>query len=123
MPQREILWNVPSSAVAALYALSALSLAWIGWWFWQRSRRWSRGRPDANRLGRFAALSRVAAYLLTHERIRTDPYAGWMHLLLFWGFMILLIATTLVGVQHHSGIEFLTGTTYLIFSLCADLGG
>jgi Fe-S oxidoreductase len=46
-----------------------------------------------------------------------------MHLLLFWGFVALLIATTLVAVQHHSGVVFLTGTTYLAFSLFADLGG
>src|SRR5262245_56313543 len=112
MPQREILWNVPPSAVVALYILSALSFAWIGWWFWQRSRRWKLGTREDNRVAWSLALQRVAGYLLTHERIRTDAYAGWMHLLLFWGFIILLIATTLVGIQHHSGIEFLTGTTY-----------
>src|SRR5207302_9816428 len=49
--------------------------------------------------------------------------AGWMHLLIFWGFAALLVATTLVAVQHHGRVVFLTGTTYLLFSLGADLGG
>ncbi len=123
MPQREILWNVPASVVTGLYVLAALSFLWIGWWFWRRSRLWACGVPDGQRMRWTTALARLARYLLTHNHIRRDPYAGWMHLLIFWGFAALLIATTLVGIQHHTGVEFLTGTTYLLFSLGADLGG
>ncbi|HEY7426352.1 MAG TPA: heterodisulfide reductase-related iron-sulfur binding cluster [Gemmataceae bacterium] len=89
----------------------------------RRSRLWAHGGPAADQLGWRAGLARLAGYLLTHRKIRNDPYAGWMHLLIFWGFLALLLATTLVGIQHHLGVEFLTGNTYLVFSLGADLGG
>jgi Fe-S oxidoreductase len=123
VPQREILWNVPPAVMASVYLLSALAAAWIVVWFALRWRRWARGGPAPGQLGWGAGLARLAGYLLTHRKIRADRYAGWMHLLIFWGFVTLLVATTLVGVQHHLGWTFLTGTAYLVFSLGADLGG
>src|SRR5262245_12960659 len=106
-----------------VYLLSAAAGAWILLWFAWRGRRWARGGPAPDQLGWRAGLARLAGYLLTHRKIRADRYAGWMHLLIFWGFVTLLAATTLVGIQHHLGWKFLTGTTYLVFSLGADLGG
>ena len=49
--------------------------------------------------------------------------AAWMHGLIFWGFVILFIATTLVGIQHQFHLIFLTGKTYLVFSFVSDMGG
>src|SRR5689334_4980217 len=103
--------------MAATYILAALTVLWVVLWFIWRSRRWARGGPAPDQLGVSAGLIRLVGYLLTHRKIRADRYAGWMHLLIFWGFTALLIATTLVGVQHHLGWTFLTGTTYLVFSL------
>ncbi len=123
MPQREILWNVPPLALYLVYLLAALSVAWILFWYLRRSRRWARGSPAPDQLSWRAGLGRLAGYLLTQRKIRTDAYAGWMHLLIFWGFVALLIATTLVAIQHDFQVVFLTGTTYLLFSLGADLGG
>lgn len=123
MPQREILWNVPPVVVDVLYVLTALSALWVLAWFVRRQRLWTRGGPASDQLPWRAGMSRLALYLLTHQKIRRDRYTGWMHLLIFWGFMTLLLATTLVAIQHHTGVRFLTGTTYLLFSLAADLGG
>lgn len=123
MPHREILWNVPPLVMQVVYLLSAASALWIGFWFWRRSRLWQRGWPATDQLDWRPGLARLADYLLTHRTLRLDSYAGWMHVLLFWGFVALLIATTLVAIQHHFQVEFLTGATYLLFSLFADLGG
>lgn len=122
-PQREILWNVPPLALELLYALTALSAAWVAFWFVRRSRLWARGSPAADQLGWRAGLSRLAGYLLSHRKFQSDRYARWMHLLIFWGFVALLLATALVAIQHYANVLFLTGMTYLWFSLGADLGG
>ena len=121
--QREILWNVPSSLILAVYLVSAVSLAWIVFWFVNRSKLWRQGRLSLRETSWKEACGRLASYLLTHRTIRRDPYAGVMHTLIFWGFVVLVIATILVGIQHHLHVEFLTGNIYLVFSLCADLGG
>lgn len=122
-PQREIFWNVAPIAATALYVLSGLCVGWIILWFYRRSRLWRQGSP-APRLGSWRdGARRLAEYLGTHRTLRRDRYAGWMHGLMFWGFVVLLIATTLVGIQEHSGVEFLKGGFYLVFKFCSNLGG
>ncbi len=123
IPQRAILWNVPPAVVDGLYVLSALSVGWVLFWFGRRYRLWSRGGPALDQLGWRSGLVRLGVYLLRQRKIAEDRYAGWMHRLVFWGFVALFVATTLVAVQHHFHLVFLTGTTYLLFSLGADLGG
>jgi len=123
IPQREILWNVPPSVMGAVYVLSALCAAWIVFWFARRSRLWKHGAIVASQLNWRDGAKRLADYLATHRTVRRDPYSGWMHTLIFWGFVILLIATTLVGIQHHGHIVFLTGATYVVFKFIANLGG
>ncbi|MBM4070687.1 MAG: 4Fe-4S dicluster domain-containing protein [Planctomycetes bacterium] len=123
MPQREILWNVPPAVLTGVYALSALSTAWIVYWFYRRACLWKRGTAQPEPRSWLAGLARLGVYLAGHRKIRADRFAGIMHLLVFWGFIVLLIATTLVGIQHHFQLVFLTGWTYLLFSLAADLGG
>src|ERR1041384_1106637 len=122
-PHREILWNVPPAVMGTVYTLSALCIAWIVFWFARRSRLWARGAAVASQLNWRDGAKRLADYLATHRTVRRDPYAGWMHALMFWGFVILLIATTLVGIQHHGHLVFLTGPTYLVFKFIANLGG
>ena len=122
-PHREILWNVPAAAMTAVYVLSALSAVWIVYWFARRRRLWKQGHRSDDPPPWVEACARLVSYLLTHRTIRRDPFAGMMHALIFWGFVLLLIATTLVGIQHHLHLTFLTGNTYLAFSLGADLGG
>ncbi len=123
IPHREILWNIPHGVMLAVYVLSGLCGAWILFWFWRRSRLWNRGSDAVGQLGWSAGAARLMEYLATHRTVRRDRYAGAMHALIFWGFVILLIATTLVGIQHHFEIVFLTGTTYLAFKFISNLGG
>jgi len=122
-PQREILWNVPPWLMNSVYALAALCGAWIMIWFVRRHRLWSRGEAAINQQTWREGLARLTNYLATHRTIRRDRYAGIMHALIFWGFVILFIATSMVAVQHQLHIVYLTGNTYLAFSFISDLGG
>ncbi len=123
IPQREILWNVSSLTMGTVYLLSFVCIGWIVAWLFRRSLLWQRGRTTVGQLSWSAGIQRLADYLLTHRVIARDRYAGVMHRLIFWGFVILVISTTLVGIQHHGHIVFLTGNFYLVFSLFSDLGG
>jgi Fe-S oxidoreductase/nitrate reductase gamma subunit len=54
--------------------------------------------------------------------IQGDIYAGIMHMLIFWGFLLLLLGTLLLAI-HEYLFSFLTGTIYLVFSLVMEIGG
>ena len=45
-----------------------------------------------------------------------------MHLIIFWGFVILLLAAAIDAVTHYIN-RHITGTPYLWFSLIVDIGG
>jgi len=122
LAQREILWNIPDAVMNGFYVLYALAVAWIVLWYVKRRVKWFRGwKQTSSNLS--TGFKRLFYSLVTHNNLKRDPYAKWMHRNIFWGFVILLIATTLVAIQHYLGWIFLVGDFYLWFSLIADLGG
>jgi Fe-S oxidoreductase/nitrate reductase gamma subunit len=54
--------------------------------------------------------------------LQGDIAGGVMHLFLFWGFLSLFIGTALLAI-HDYLFSFLTGATYLVFSLAMEVGG
>jgi Fe-S oxidoreductase/nitrate reductase gamma subunit len=70
----------------------------------------------------------LVTHALGHARILRDRYSGIMHLLLFWGFVILFLGTVTIMVQEDFvrpiwKRNFLQGDFYLYFSLTLDLFG
>jgi Fe-S oxidoreductase/nitrate reductase gamma subunit len=66
--------------------------------------------------------------IITHGKFWKDPFMGATHFFLFWGFIILAVATGLVFLQADFlepllGVRFLKGGFYLWFSFIADVGG
>ena len=69
------------------------------------------------------ALKRTVLDTFLGRRVlQGDIAAGLMHLFLFWGFTSLFIGTALLFI-HDYLFTFLTGTTYLFFSLALEVGG
>ncbi len=59
---------------------------------------------------------------LGRRLIKGDRAAGLMHLLIFWGFLILFLGTGVLSI-HHYVFTFLHGNTHLVFSLIMELAG
>ncbi len=60
--------------------------------------------------------------LLGVRLFKGDVAAGMAHFLMFWGFIILLIGTSLLAVHGHL-YPFLSGTVYLVFGVSMEIGG
>lgn len=123
---REIMGNVPAWLAMSFYALAALSCGWAGWSFAKRWRHYRESR--ATNTARLTLdwptrLRHGIRYLVFHEQLRRDPYAGWAHLLMFYGFTILFIGTVLVFLEHDTPLHFFYGWFYEWASLVIDLGG
>ena len=85
------------------------------------------GWPLASELpGRFRDALRI---LLTHVSIRRrDPYAGWAHRGIFYGFVVLFIGTVILGINTDFtepvlGWRFFEGNFYLGYSIVLDVLG
>ena len=56
--------------------------------FYRRYRLWMVGKPDQRTDQPKERLKSLWAYVMGHKRMLRDTYPGWMHLFIFYGFLI-----------------------------------
>jgi Fe-S oxidoreductase len=123
---------------ALFYALAALAIGYMVWQIVQRTRVWMQGRPlDASKLrkgrrywlptsealGKWAR--NVGSYVLGQKKVKSSRKKSGapMHLLIFYGFLALLLATTLLAVNTYSPWKFHKGSYYLAYEAVFDALG
>ncbi len=144
---RHILGGMGSAQIAVFYSLALIAIAVFFYGMARRvvkyrqgralDRPWLRG-PGSGVKGVTArpSFASAAGAVLTNRTVRRrKPLVGWAHLALFWGFLGLLAATTIVGVDYDiyghiitgalQGHEktFLTGWFYEGFNLVFNAAG
>ena len=125
-------WNIGYPLGALVYLTAPIALAAIAWALWQRSRYWRLGKPNPDagtwrmRLG--AGLRTLLVDSAGHRRfVRNERYPGTMHFLIFWGIVILFIATSLDAIEFNSekylGWHLPSRNVGLQLELIWDIGG
>ena len=110
-PTRETFGNIPVWSQYLFYALAAGSTGVFGYGVWRRFRLWRQGQPFNARelivgnLGQILAqvkpgLRRLLVDGLGQKRVAGRGMAGRAHILMFAGFMLLLLGTTLLEADH-----------------------
>lgn len=119
---REVLWNV--SYAWMMYVLLVPTILISGYGIVRRVQSWKRGMP-ANRFDRpVERLRHLWKHALLQRRVLRDRYAGIFHAFIFYGFIVLTIATVVVMIHHDFGLPIMSGRFYLYFqSLFVDLLG
>lgn len=105
IPGREDFWNIgyPLWGVLAYAFFIILPLA-IGLAIYKRYRIWRLGKPMPD-LGPWGqrirgSLRLIGRDVFAHRRfVKREVYPGLMHFFLFWGLTMLLIATTISGME------------------------
>ncbi len=120
-PTREIYWNISGGTLLYVFLLAALGSLAYG--IYQRVRLWGLG-AEVQRLDRQGLRLRgLLVEVFGQRRPLRDRYPGIAHLLLFYGFLALVVATALISVQEWTGVHFLKGSFYLWYSLLSDAFG
>ena len=118
---REIYWNVYFGKT--VYVLALLALCIMFWGIWKRVRLWRLGHSEIRTDQIPRRIYGLFNEIFTHKKQLRDTYPGLMHLFIFYGFFVQLIATTIIAIQEWSGIHFLKGNFYLWYSLISDSFG
>jgi Fe-S oxidoreductase len=111
------------------YTLVALSVAVFAWGLFRQWQKWSQGRGRTRVDRPLRGALRALRIVFTHTWIaRRATLSGLAHLGVFYGFLVLLIGTTILAVQDDLvrplfGVEFWHGAFYLGYSLFLDLFG
>jgi len=138
-PTRETFGNIPHGAIVLFYWITVVSIAVFAYGIWRRLRLWRKGLPIGVRAlvaGRsreiWARLKPGFRRLLTEglgqKRVAGRGLAGWSHIILFAGFMILFLGTTMLEIDHlaagiSQALRFHKGTYYIIYEFTLDTFG
>jgi len=121
---REIMWNITSGQETLMYVLTFLAMTIAIFGFWRRARVWKKGVSGPLCFDRpMKRLLLTVKQVSTHQKIFQKQPEGIYHLLIFYGFMLLLFVTTMVALEHDTPLHFFYGKTYLALSFMGDLGG
>ena len=122
LPTREVFWNV--TQVWVMYVLLIPTMLVAGYGIYRRFRTWSRGRPEQRFDQPWARLQFLFRHAVIQQATWQKRFAGFFHALIFWGMIILTVATTVVFIHHDFGLPIMQGQFYLWFqSLTVDIFG
>src|SRR5262245_22141473 len=125
--QREVFTNIPDPVIVAFYFAVATMLLTVAWLAALRVRNYERGLPDDRRTTRKNAKRRSEDFRagVWMQTLLRDPAAGAMHACIYFGFIVLFMATVVSEIDHQlpESLKFLHGETYQAYSAAADLAG
>ena len=121
IPYREIFWQIKS--IWLFYVLAVVSTGIFIYGIVAHIRLWKKvsSKSDISHT-KYAVKKAILDALLGRRILQGDIQSGIMHLLIFWGFILLFIGTTLLAA-HDYLVSFLKGRNYLIFSALMEIGG
>ena len=128
---RETYLGIGSVGYALFYLLVVITLAVFAYGLYQRFSRYTQGDDDPfDRLDDLPnrIVSSAKIVLSNEKQFNRDLYGGLMHSFILWGFLTLLIATTIIAVEQYGtellfGIAFWQGDFYLAYQFMVDAMG
>ena len=128
---REVFWDFEPALEVLWYVLAVFSVLVFAYGVARPVAKYRRshggGWPPRSELpGRLREAFRI---LLSHASIkRRDPYAGWAHRGIFYGFVVLFIGTVILAINTDFtepvfGWRFFEGNFYLGYSIVLDVLG
>lgn len=96
---REVFGNIPPAARLIFYIVAGMAVAFFVYGLLCRVRLWRLGqKTERSTTGRMSW--RFVRDVLWQRRLPGRGAASVAHVLLFWGFVVLLIGTTLIAIEH-----------------------
>lgn len=129
MVTREIFFGFSSGEIVLFYLLGCSAIALFGFGFYYHIRKYSKGKRLVTKVDLIANLKKTVADIFSQRTVkRRDRYAGVAHALVFYGFLIAFVGTSIITLEYDIteplfGISFWYGNFYLIYSLILDIGG
>src|SRR4029079_18348116 len=99
----------------------------VAWLTSLRVRNYERGKPDNRRPNRGNVPLRLRYFRsgVWMQTLLRDPAAGVMHSMIYFGFLVLFVATVVLEIDHQlpDSAKFLHGRVYEGYSATADVAG
>ncbi|NLB53508.1 MAG: (Fe-S)-binding protein, partial [Syntrophomonadaceae bacterium] len=124
-------YEIPMRMVAAniyyewlIYIIMLIPITFFLYGAFKRLRVWMVAKADASRNEKLVTrFINFLYYTFTQRLVLRKPVAGISHFFLFWGFIVLLIATASFAAWDKVGFPPLVDDFYIIFSAIVDIMG
>ena len=124
VPHREMYWHISSPYKYFIYPLMVISLGIFAYGVYKKVKFWSEGQPNSKRFGDWWKRIKMVMWEIPFQpKVLKDAYGGFIHVLIFWSFCLLILATAVVFVDVDFGLPIFQGKLYLAISLMADIAG
>jgi Fe-S oxidoreductase len=120
---REIMWNIPKSFTITMYVLFVVSSVVCLMGFYKKYQFVVGTGSLKDLLPEKLNWSRFFHTIFLTGKVKRDGAVGFFHGLIYYGFIILWIATDLVAIHYDTPFKVFQGWTYKIISLLADVAG
>ncbi|MBP9674556.1 MAG: 4Fe-4S dicluster domain-containing protein [Bacteriovoracaceae bacterium] len=122
---REILWNIPYSYKVCMYAFLLIATLFFIKGFYTKylfvtNKKTLKIKDLFPKNFNFKNFFKT---ILLQGKIPRKPHVGFFHALIYYGFIVLWIATDLVAIHYDTPFKIFQGTTYKVISFLADLAG
>ena len=120
---REIMWNIPPSFKYLMYGLLVLATAAMIKGFVDKYKFVTQGKGYQGLLPKQLNWKAFFETIFFTGKVTRNTNVGIFHSLIFYGFVILWIATDLVAIHYDTPFKVFQGTTYIVVSFLADIAG
>lgn len=123
MATREIFWQIPFSFKIIMYVLFFTSVGIMAQGVFKKYKYVTQGNGLKSLLPEKLNWKRFLETIFFTGKVTRNQKVGIFHSLIYYGFVILLIATELVAIHADSPFKLYQGNTYIIISFLADIAG
>lgn len=123
---REVMWNIPPIFKVIMYLGFFTSMFFFVKGFYAKAQFVTNGKGIEglkNLLPKELQWKKFFHTSLLTGKVPRYPYVGLFHSLIFYGFLILWIATDIVAVHADTPFKIYKGTLYIVVSFLADIAG
>ena len=120
---REVFGNIAPWMRVVFFIMIAASIAVLARQLLTRAWLWRKGQKGGFERDWRVWLQRLAVYAAAQKRVHKKSLGALLHLLLFSGFVVLTIGTTLLAIADDGPYNFHHGWYYLIYELTMDVFG
>jgi Fe-S oxidoreductase/nitrate reductase gamma subunit len=120
---REVMWMIPTSFKVLMYVLMFVAFGIFGKGLLDKYKYVTQGNGTKGLLPEKLNWKRFLETIFFTGKVTRNGYVGLFHSLIYYGFVILTIATELVAIHADTPLKPFQGTTYIVISFLADWAG
>jgi Fe-S oxidoreductase/nitrate reductase gamma subunit len=125
---RPLMWNISQAGV--MYLLFIIALVVFAAGLRKRIDFWRQGKTSSERLKDWGTRLRVLLReVFFQKQVRNSRYPAFMHCLVFYSFLVLIVTTLIIMVDYDAGhflglhLNLFQGFIYVFFSIASELAG